>query len=88
MPCGSRDNENPMANKGARTCPHCGVEAKAIVYGLPTSETAERAKRGEFVLGGCVIRVGAPDYWCPGCGRTWAAPNLPREPTPTDDLRS
>jgi energy-coupling factor transporter transmembrane protein EcfT len=31
-----------------------------IVYGLPTLEARERARRGEVVLGGCVITPASP----------------------------
>ena len=41
-------------------------EAVPIVYGLPTWETAEKARTGEVVLGGCV--VGPFRSACPYCG--------------------
>jgi len=34
-----------------------------LVMGLPTPETAERAKRGEVVLGGCIASGFEPKYY-------------------------
>jgi hypothetical protein len=33
-----------------------------LVMGLPTRETAERAKRGEVILGGCIVSGFEPKY--------------------------
>jgi hypothetical protein len=33
------------------------------VFGYPTNETAEKAKRGEVVLGGCIVNGLAPKYY-------------------------
>jgi hypothetical protein len=33
-----------------------------LVMGTPTEEDAERAKRGEAVLGGCILRGNAPKW--------------------------
>lgn len=51
------------------SCRHCGelMEPVRIVYGYPTAETGERASRGEFVLGGCVVSPGQPAWACPKC---------------------
>ena len=34
-----------------------------LVMGLPTRETAERAKRGEVILGGCIVSGFEPKYY-------------------------
>jgi hypothetical protein len=34
-----------------------------LVMGLPTRETAERAKRGEVILGGCIVSGFEPRYY-------------------------
>ena len=34
-----------------------------LVMGLPTRETAERAKRGEVLLGGCIVSGFEPKYY-------------------------
>lgn len=50
-------------------CPNCkkGVNVVKIVYGLPGNELAERAKRGEVVIGGCMISDSNPLYACKEC---------------------
>ena len=34
-----------------------------LVMGLPTRETAERARRGEVILGGCIVSGFEPKYY-------------------------
>jgi hypothetical protein len=34
-----------------------------LVMGLPTRETVERAKRGEVILGGCIVSGFEPKYY-------------------------
>jgi len=34
-----------------------------LVMGLPTRETAERAQRGEVILGGCIVSGFEPKYY-------------------------
>jgi len=54
-------NRTPM-------CPTCGSAAVVrIVYGFPTREGFEAARRGEIVLGGCVIEADAPLWACKAC---------------------
>jgi hypothetical protein len=37
-------------------CPNCGsTRVLPIVWGMPTRETEERARRGEVVIGGCMV---------------------------------
>lgn len=40
----------------------------SIVFGLPTYETFQAAKRGELALGGCVVFAGHPTHQCTACG--------------------
>lgn len=48
-------------------CPRCETELIKIIYGLPTYETEQRAKRGEIMLGGCCISLNDPTHGCPKC---------------------
>jgi rubrerythrin len=53
-------------------CPSCGSpERVPIAYGLPTQEAVERANRGEFTLGGCLVDDQAPRWQCRVCGTKW-----------------
>jgi len=36
-----------------------------ILYGYPTLKTMEAAKRGEIILGGCVVSPGQPQFGYP-----------------------
>ncbi len=47
-------------------CPVCNKrdEVVEIVYGMPTHEAFEKAQRGLFRLGGCVLEAHAPNYYC------------------------
>ncbi len=47
-------------------CKKCGSEMKRIVYGFPSSMPDED---DDYVLGGCVIMPGAPQYSCPKCAK-------------------
>lgn len=42
-----------------------------ILRGEPDAEAEEARARGEVVLGGCLIGVDDPDWYCRGCGREW-----------------
>ena len=54
------------------SCPSCnGTDIRQIMYGLPTGETLERAKRDEVVLGGCTIFDDMPDWRCMSCQHDW-----------------
>lgn len=49
-------------------CPKCGSDSVVpIVYGLPTYETFQRAKSGEFALGGCFLSDDSPAWLCQVC---------------------
>jgi hypothetical protein len=52
----------------SQPCPRCGsTDAVEIIYGDPDVELGEAARRGEVVLGGCVIGPESPDYECRTC---------------------
>ena len=52
-----------------KTCPKCGGRLVRICYGLPSSETFEKADRRELFLGGC--RPGKYDFHCYQCDRSY-----------------
>ncbi|MCX7720652.1 MAG: hypothetical protein N2Z64_05145 [Dictyoglomus thermophilum] len=53
-------------------CPKCGSKnVIPIIYGYPTSEAFEKEKRGEIILGGCVIEYDSPNWYCKECGYKW-----------------
>jgi len=52
------------------TCPFCATGRLApIVYGLPTSDLADREASLEIVLGGCVVTGSDPELACHNCER-------------------
>jgi hypothetical protein len=56
----------------APLCPQCGsAKVVQIQYGLPhfTPELKEAVRRGEVVLGGCVISPDSPKWACRDCGQ-------------------
>lgn len=60
----------PRMARRRRTCASCGSFGRPvrILYGLPRPEDEERARRGEVVLGGCLVGPNDPRYACPECG--------------------
>jgi len=46
-------------------CPRCGGTPASVVYGFPGPDLSKEARRGEVVLGGCVILNGRPLSRCP-----------------------
>lgn len=50
-------------------CPHCGAPLKLVplVFGYPTDETFERARRGQVALGGCLVGDDEPAWACSIC---------------------
>ena len=62
----------PRQSLGAEPqCPKCGsTKVVQIQYGLPrfTPELKEAVRRGEVVLGGCVISADSPKWACRDCG--------------------
>jgi hypothetical protein len=60
------------------TCPYCdSTDTVPIVYGLPGRELEQAARRGELVLGGCLVSFDAPDRACRSCGGDWQTGVLP-----------
>ena len=50
--------------------PDCGsANVRPIVYGEPALSLALQARRGELVIGGCVIMENSPDWDCADCRR-------------------
>lgn len=43
-------------------CPNCGQKAKGILYGLVAGDPGD-----DYVLGGCCLSGGEPDYVCIAC---------------------
>jgi len=56
-------------------CPKCRSKENVIpiVYGLPGPELQEKAKRGEVILGGCVVTGNEPHWYCKVCKQRWYA---------------
>ena len=53
-------------------CPSCGSSNYIpIVYGKPSSEALKKARRGEIVLGGCLVGPNRNLYRCKDCGRNY-----------------
>ncbi len=54
------------------TCPECKSKSIApIVYGLPGPKLMEESRRGDVVLGGCVVTDDDPIQACRDCGYRW-----------------
>ncbi len=54
-------------------CPKCGKkEAVQIIYGYPSFELMEQARKGVIHLGGCVIMGYNPQWYCRICGHKWS----------------
>ena len=65
---------------GTRGCPRSDAIGESrgaarsgvdIVYGMPSPDVFERAKRGELAIGGCVIEEFTPERQCLACGYEW-----------------
>ena len=53
-------------------CPSCGSSNFIpIVYGKPSQEAIEKEKRGEIVLGGCIVSPDDNKFRCKDCGRDY-----------------
>ena len=52
-------------------CPNCGSKMIEIVYGMPSHDTVEDAKKGKVFLGGCMIEKKQPKYHCNKCRRSY-----------------
>ncbi len=57
-------------NRKKVVCPKCNSDKVAyILYGLPTPEAMEEAKKGKWYLGGCIL--GDHFYHCWNCQHEW-----------------
>jgi len=70
MPLGVSYGVKPM-NERVR-CPHCNEPLKLvpIIYGYPMPEVFDQARRGEVVIGGCMVSDDPrddPRYACAAC---------------------
>lgn len=56
-------------------CPRCNSRnVVQIIFGYPTRETEDKARRGEIVLGGCEVERGhEPQRFCKECRYEWRA---------------
>ncbi|ERJ11906.1 hypothetical protein [Haloplasma contractile] len=60
-----------------KKCPACrSTDTVDILYGMPTQDAYESAKRGEVVLGGCCISDVSPAKHCKECGQEFGCENL------------
>ena len=49
-------------------CPNCGGdETIPIIYGLPLPSMGEKERRGEVLLGGCIVSGNDPEWYCKVC---------------------
>ena len=51
-----------------KKCPICNNELIKIVYGLPSTNLIEKAKKREVYLGGCCV-IDNVNYHCYTCNR-------------------
>ena len=59
-------------NLERKKCPNCEGKLIEIIYGMPTCEVGEKAKKGELFLGGCIIEEdNPPKYHCNNCRRSY-----------------
>lgn len=65
-----RDTINYMDYNGIK-CPLCGENNMApIIYGYPTPELVELARKDMVALGGCVVSPDNPTHYCYSCNET------------------
>jgi hypothetical protein len=68
-------------------CPKCGSQrVMPVMYGYPSVEGMEAARRGEVVLGGCVVYDLAPRWACAECHHQFP-PARAVDPWETGDAR-
>ena len=52
------------------TCPRCGSSnIVRIAYGYPGAEMQAEVRRGDAILGGCLVYPESPSHECRDCGR-------------------
>lgn len=50
------------------TCPRCGSpNVVRIAYGYPGAEMQDEVRRGEAILGGCLVYPESPSHECRDC---------------------
>lgn len=59
-------NQNQAAGGQAKVCPQCGKSEAVIpiVWGGPAPGDAEKVRRGEIRMGGCVLPENGPVPLC------------------------
>ena len=60
----------------AKLCPDCNGKLLPVRYGFPGPEMMEQARRGEIVLGGCIVSDDDPAWGCSECGARFHGPPL------------
>ena len=53
----------------SQSCTTCGGRVVPIIYGMPSPEAWDSVRRGQLVVGGCVVFPGQPRAQCVDCGR-------------------
>ncbi len=76
-------NQPSSVGEPQAPCPRCGTPGIPIIWGLPGADLAEAARRGEVILGGCLVTGDDADHECPACRHQWRA--NPPEPWPPDN---
>jgi rubrerythrin len=64
----------PSTIEAPESCPKCGSERLArFLYGVPhlSKELREKLKKGEIIIGSCVLRANEPKWQCRKCGHKW-----------------
>ena len=58
--------------KRSQRCQKCGLhETKPIMYGFPSMEMFTLAERGDIALGGCLVEMDQPNWYCSNCEHEW-----------------
>lgn len=66
-----------------KRCPACRSERIVeIAYGMPGPEAEASQRRGEIILGGCIVGPDSPEWGCADCGTLIEQPP-PRSVAPT-----
>lgn len=66
------NGRNRLTSVRKYLCPKCRQrEGIDITYGMPGTELAEMAERGEVWLGGCCFSEDMPDRHCLACHNEW-----------------
>ena len=61
-----------MELRRPKSCPRCGSsKIVGILYGRPNDEGWDAVESGEYILGGCFVMPGQPDWECTTCSYQW-----------------